>query len=807
MRSTIDTTMNLQAPVGRSPEGAARTDGTHAHHGRLFRKYLLFILSLVSLALVLSGAVTIYFAYQEHRSALSEVQKVKAVAAAARIEQYLDYITRQFSQATMHQIHATDVNVRRIELLKILRQAPEITEIALLDRAGREQLLVSRLGMDAIGSGKDRSLEPAFLNAGRDQPWLGPVYFRQDTEPYLTAAIHSGGESGVVTVIDVNLKFIWEVVSRIRVGERGKAYIVDSSGMLIADPDIGLVLRKTSLADLAHVQSARGNTDELSPATISRNLDGVPVLASFAPVAELDWKVFVEQPVDEVYAKLNASIVRTALLLLGGLGISALGAGLLVRSMVQPIRTLGQGARRIAAGDLDQRIEVRTGDELQGLAEQFNRMSVRLRESYSDLEHRVAVRTSELQASLGRQTAISEILRSIAASPTDVEPVLETIAAAANRLCDASAASIYLVRGNLLEHVVTKGDDLAAAAPPPTITIDPGTISGRAVLECRIIQVDDVIERADEYPFAGDLARRLGHRTVIATPLMREGEPFGVILLRRAQARRFEEADTALLKVFGDQAAISIGNARLFREIQEKSRQLEAANQHKSEFLANMSHELRTPLNAIIGFSEVMIERMFGDVNPKQEEYLRDIHSSGRHLLSLINDILDLSKIEAGRMEIELTVIDVRAAVADALALVRERARRRELSLTQEIDPALGELRADERKFKQILLNLLSNAVKFTPGGGSIELRARLVDEGVEFSVTDTGIGIRAEDLETVFEAFRQVGSGGYTKREEGTGLGLALTRRFVELHGGSLKVASTPGKGSTFSFTLPNGS
>jgi signal transduction histidine kinase len=294
---------------------------------------------------------------------------------------------------------------------------------------------------------------------------------------------------------------------------------------------------------------------------------------------------------------------------------------------------------------------------------------------------------------------------------------------------------------------------------------------------------------------------------VVATPLMREGEPFGVILLRRAQARPFDEDDTALLKVFGDQAAISIGNARLFREIQDKSQQLEAANQHKSEFLANMSHELRTPLNAIIGFSEVMIERMFGDVNPKQEDYLRDIHSSGRHLLSLINDILDLSKIEAGRMEIDLTVIDVRAAVADALSLVRERARRRDLSLTQEIDPAVGELRADERKFKQILLNLLSNAVKFTPEGGRIELRASPVGEGVEFSVTDTGIGIRAEDLETVFEAFRQVGSGGYTKREEGTGLGLALTRRFVELHGGSLKVASTPGKGSTFSFTLPNGS
>lgn len=188
--------------------------------------------------------------------------------------------------------------------------------------------------MDAIGSGKDRSLEPVFLNARRGQHWFGPVYFRQETEPYLTASIHSGGDNGAVTVVDVNLKFIWDVISRIKVGDRGKAYIVDSSEMLIADPDIGLVLRKTSLADLPHVQAARRVVADDSPATLSRNLDGVPVLASFAPIAQLDWKVFVEQPVEEVYARLNASIVRTALLLLGGFGISAVGAGLLARSMV-----------------------------------------------------------------------------------------------------------------------------------------------------------------------------------------------------------------------------------------------------------------------------------------------------------------------------------------------------------------------------------------------------------------------------------------------------------------------------------------
>ena len=219
MRPAFDTTMNMQPAVGQPPGAAARTDndGTHPHRGRLFRKYLLFILSLVSLALLLSGAITIYFSYQEHRSAISEMQQEKAVAAASRIEQYLGYVTRQFSNATMPQLAAAEGDTRRIEFLKILRQAPEITEISLLDPAGREQLLVSRLGMDAIGSGKDRSLEPAFLNARRGQSWFGPVYFRQETEPYLTASIRAGGDNGAVTVIDVNLKFIWDVISRIKV--------------------------------------------------------------------------------------------------------------------------------------------------------------------------------------------------------------------------------------------------------------------------------------------------------------------------------------------------------------------------------------------------------------------------------------------------------------------------------------------------------------------------------------------------------------------------------------------------------------
>src|SRR5262249_23493237 len=257
-----------------------------------------------------------------------------------------------------------------------------------------------------------------------------------------------------------------------------------------------------------------------------------------------------------------------------------------------------------------------------------------------------------------------------------------------------------------------------------------------------------------------------------------------------------------LLRTFATQSALAIQNARLFREIEDKSRQLEVASQHKSEFLANMSHELRTPLNAIIGFSEVLSERMFGELNDKQEEYLKDIYASGTHLLSLINDILDLSKIEAGRMELELTDFHLPTALDSALTLVRERAGRRSIALHMNIDNQLGQVQADERKVRQVVLNLLSNAIKFTPEGGRIEVSAVPRDGLVEVSVRDTGVGIAPEDQEAVFEEFRQVGTA--DKKVEGTGLGLTLCRKFVELHGGKIWVKSEVGVGSTFTFTLP---
>jgi len=473
---------------------------------------------------------------------------------------------------------------------------------------------------------------------------------------------------------------------------------------------------------------------------------------------------------------------------------------------VRPIRTLQEGAARIGEGNLEQNIDIRTGDELQALAEQFNRMSTQLRESYAGLERKVEERTAELQETVAHQRASAGILGIIASSVEDTKPVFDAIARAAASVIQNARVQLFLVRDGQLHHVGGTGltdeqhANMTRHYPRPLAKT---SYAGISILEKRTLHVPDVFADPNSPELTKTVTETTGMRAILAVPMIREAEAIGCITTSSTEPGAFTDKQIALLKSFSDQAVIAIQNARLFREIQEKSRQLEIANQHKSDFLANMSHELRTPLNAIIGFSEVLVEKMFGEVNDKQLDYLKDIHSSGKHLLSLINDILDLSKIEAGRMELDIADFDLRSALENAMTLVKERAQRNGISLSLEVDLSLGMFRGDERKFKQILLNLLSNAVKFTPEGGKVGVAARPAAGVVEFSVSDTGVGIAATDHALVFEEFKQVGTD-YTRKAEGTGLGLALTRRFVELHGGAISLSSALGKGSTFTFTLP---
>jgi signal transduction histidine kinase len=383
--------------------------------------------------------------------------------------------------------------------------------------------------------------------------------------------------------------------------------------------------------------------------------------------------------------------------------------------------------------------------------------------------------------------------------------VLSTIVSRATHLTGVDGGSIWEyddTREEFYVHATDRyPDELVEVLRGAPIRKGEGAL-GRLAVTGEPVEIGDIATDPSYQSHLREILVRSGYHSVLAVPLLREDRLLGALAVSRSSMGGFAPEVIELLKTFATQSALAIQNARLFREIEVKSRLLETASQHKSEFLANMSHELRTPLNAIIGFSEVLSERMFGEINEKQAEYIGDILQSGQHLLSLINDILDLSKIEAGRMELELSEFDLPAAIDNTLTLVRERATRRGIALERSLDERLGTIQADERKVKQVLLNLLSNALKFTPEGGKIRVRAALTDGVADISVADTGVGIAPADQETVFEEFRQVGTA--SKKVEGTGLGLAISRKFVELHGGKIGVTSEVGKGSTFSFTLP---
>jgi GAF domain-containing protein len=415
-------------------------------------------------------------------------------------------------------------------------------------------------------------------------------------------------------------------------------------------------------------------------------------------------------------------------------------------------------------------------------------------------------RTQELARSVGELKALGEVGQAVS-STLDLEAVLTRIASHAVQLTGAAGGVIYEYDGESEEFHLRGsyeiGKEFVDALRATPIRLGGGAL-GQAAFTRTPVEVADILDE-QEYRATRmrPVLRQLGYRSLLAVPLLREEQIMGGLTIFRRTPGSFPPQVINLLQTFATQSVLAIQNARLFREIEDKSRQIEAANRHKSEFLANMSHELRTPLNAIIGFSEVLGERMFGELNEKQAEYTDDILSSGRHLLSLINEILDLSKVEAGRMELELATFDLPLAIDNARTFVRERATKHGINLDVTVDDRLGDFVGDERKIKQVLLNLLSNAVKFTPEGGRIGINARQADGSVEISVSDTGIGISPEDQAKIFEEFRQVGSD-YAHKVEGTGLGLTLAKKFVELHGGRIWVESEVGKGSTFSFTLP---
>src|ERR1700722_9406828 len=340
--------------------------------GRLMRKYALLFIALVGVALVANSALDFWFSYQENKAGLVRVQQEKADAAAQRIEEFIGEIERQIGWTTHAQWSAGPLDQRRFDYVRLQRQVPAITELSQLDADGKEQLKVSRLAMDVVGSGQDFSSAPAFTEAKAHGKWFSPVYFRKESEPYMTLAIARAGKNAGVTVAEINLKLIYNVITALEIGQGGYAYVVDQHGRLIAHPDISLVLRDTDLSKLPQVAAAlappQGAPAAAGRVAVARNISDRSVLTAHAAIAPLGWLIFVEVPLSEAFAPLYGAAWRTGIVLLFGLVAAALAALVLARRMTGPIRAIQAGAARIGAGELDRRIDIHTGDELEGLA-------------------------------------------------------------------------------------------------------------------------------------------------------------------------------------------------------------------------------------------------------------------------------------------------------------------------------------------------------------------------------------------------------------------------------------------------------
>ena len=778
--------------------------------GRLVRDYFLISVVLIGGGLITSGLIEIYFRYQESREELARLQKEIATGAAFKIEHFVQEIHNVLKGATKSRDIAPKGLTAdfRFELEKLLLIAPAVTEAIALNENGVIQVQASRLRTVLPDAKKDLSTAAPFKQAQRGKSYFGPVYFVRGSEPYMTIAVpierFAGDVIGVLQA-EVNLKYIGDVVSSITIGKAGYAYAVSRSGELIAHPDISLVLQRRNVRELAVVKAAFEGCPgrAAAHAVIAPNINGKEVLSSFALIRDFDWAVIVDRPVEEAYEALYASMLRTAALALIGLGMALFASYFLARRVIQPVRILREGVERIGTGDLGYRLNLKTGDEIEVLADEFNKMTSQLQESYANLEHKVEDRTRELTESLDQQTATSEVLKVISRSAFDLQPVLETLIENATKLCGADKGYIHRLRGDVYTIAVSYGasDEFKTFMKEhPIHASGRETLVGRVVLERRPVHIPDVLADPD-YKWS-EAQKAGGYRTLLGVPMLREGMPIGVIVIWRERVEAFTDKQIALVTTFADQAVIAIENVRLFQEIQDKNEQLEAANKHKSQFLANVSHELRTPLNSIIGFTRLVLRKTEGQIEKLQKDNLQKVLISSEHLLNLINGLLDLAKIEAGRMEAYVESFKLDEVMRMTIATVEPLLKDGRVKLVTEIAPDIPPLKTDRDKLKQSVLNLLSNAVKFTEKG-EIKVAAWRDNGSLKLTVSDTGIGMKKEALDLIFEEFRQADMSS-TRRYGGTGLGLAIVRRFINLLGGEIVVESEEGKGSKFTITMP---
>jgi signal transduction histidine kinase len=627
---------------------------------RLFTKYVALFVAVVAIALLSNGIFEVFFYYREHKAALIRIQHEQAEAAAAKIGQFIKEIESQLGWTTQLPWSAGSIEQRRFDALRLLRQVPAITELAQVDSTGKERLRVSRLAMDVVDSGLDLSQDPKFAEAVAHKVYYGPVYFRRESEPYMTLSLAGTRKDAGVSIAEVNLKLIWDVVSQIKVGEHGHAYVVGAQGRLIAHPDISLVLRNTDMSKLLQVQTVQAGKAGANPAALegAENIQGQKVLTASAPIAPLGWTMFVELPVEEAYASLYAALQRLAIVLAGASIFAVLAGIFLARRMVGPIQALRAGAERIGGGDFGQRISIKTGDELEGLANQFNDMGARLQESYADLESKVEQRTAELSESLEQQTATSEVLQVISSSPGELEPVFQTMLENATRVCGANFGSMNLYDGDRFEIVALYNVPPAFAASRDNQLFRPHPESGLGTLvrTRQVVHIHD-LTKSPAY-LAGDpavvaITDVAGARTIVIVPMVKEDELIGTIAIYRKEVRPFNDKQIALVENFTKQAVIAIENTRLLKELRARTDDLSESLQQQTatadvlKVISRSAFDLKSVLTTLTESAKSLCGASLGIITLRDGEVMRLQAESG--CTQAFVDFMQANPIRPGR--------------------------------------------------------------------------------------------------------------------------------------------------------------
>lgn len=760
----------------------------------LFGKYVLLFVGLVILVLAINGGLETWFMYRETTALLVKGQADKAESTARRIELLISEVERQVSWAT--RASATTIGQRHTDYALLLQQVPIIDRLLQLDGTGREQLRVTRKEV-VVGSGIDYSRDPRFTSTGNSAVWISPVYF-DGFDPFVTVAMSHAGRNAGSTVAELNLKSLSNFVDPNVVGKDNHAYVVGPSGRLLAHSDANQRLG-TDFSALPQVAAIRAGTE---PVTIGQDPDGSFVVTGAAAIPLMKWYVFFERPLTKALEPVYNMLIRIGGLLAFGMVLAILTGMVLARQMVVPIRALQDGARQFEASDFNHRIDVRSGDEIEALANQFNRMADQLQDSYSRLEQKVEERTRDLKQSVRELKALEEIGRALASS-LDLRSVLATIVTRAVELSQTDAGAIYSydVSQGIFELAEAHGLDQSFqdAARAVRIQFDENVI-GVAERMRQPISIPDVAS-SRSYPLK-DLTLAAGFNSILIVGLIGPEQILGALVLQRRARGDFAASTVGLMQTFAHQSVLAMSNARLFREVDQKGRELALANEHKAQFFANMSHELRTPLNAVLGYSELLVDGLYGPMPPTALEILERIQTNGKHLLGLINDVLDISKIEAGQLRLSLDEYSIQAMVETVVTSAGSLAQKKGIEIMAVVPADLPAGRGDERRLTQVLLNIVGNAIKFTDTG-SVEVKVDAANGEFNVAVRDTGPGIAAEDQARVFGEFQQVDNS-ITRQKGGTGLGLSIARRLVSLHGGRIDLESTIGVGSTFSIVIP---